>query len=332
MTDNKPSMSRPAERGPTVSVIIPAYNTAVYIRDALTSVFEQTFTDYEVIVVNDGSPDTEEMEKVLAPYLDRIIYLKQENRGPSAARNKAIEVSRGRFLALLDSDDQWMSDYLAVQLAMFTTDPSLDMVYPNALYFGNSVDAGKEFMDLLPSEGPVTFESIVAQRCNVMVSVMARREAIVSAGMFDESLHTSEDLDLWLRMLKRGHHIGYHRGVIVRYRRHAGSLASNPVRICNSTLRVFDKCERTMSLTTREHEVLSTQRNFFRSVMRFYEGKHAFFEGDVDGAVKALSEANVYFASRKISIALVLLRFAPRLLLWLYHFRDRYIYRTSTQF
>src|ERR1035437_5634749 len=75
----------PVSETPTVSVIIPAYNTAAYIAETLDSVFSQTFTDFEVIVINDGSPDTDKLEKVIEPYLERIIYLKQENRGPSAA-------------------------------------------------------------------------------------------------------------------------------------------------------------------------------------------------------------------------------------------------------
>src|SRR5215216_6434275 len=75
------------EHDPAVSVVIPAYNAARHIGEALESVFAQTFTDYEVIVVNDGSPDTPALERALAPYMSRIIYLKQENRGVSAARN-----------------------------------------------------------------------------------------------------------------------------------------------------------------------------------------------------------------------------------------------------
>jgi len=102
-----------SSQGPLVSVIIPAYNAAVFIGETLTSVFNQSYSNYEVIVVNDGSTDTAELEKVLAPFRGRLVYLEQENKGPSAARNSAIGKARGEFVAFLDSDDTWLPDYLA---------------------------------------------------------------------------------------------------------------------------------------------------------------------------------------------------------------------------
>src|SRR5687768_16945399 len=92
---------------PAVSVIIPAYNTAKYIGATIASIVAQTYTNYEIIVVNDGSPDTPAIEAALAPFRDRIIYLVQENRGIAVARNRAIRIARGRYVALLDSDDAW---------------------------------------------------------------------------------------------------------------------------------------------------------------------------------------------------------------------------------
>src|SRR5262245_55808061 len=111
-----------------VSIVIPAYNAAPFIGDALQSVFAQTYSDYEVIVVNDGSPDTDELLKVLAPFRDRLTYLEQENKGPSAARNHAIEKARGEFIAFLDSDDSWLPDYLTEQIKFINGDPRFDMV------------------------------------------------------------------------------------------------------------------------------------------------------------------------------------------------------------
>ena len=87
---------------PLVSIIIPAYNVTNYIGDALNSVLAQTFTDYEVIVINDGSPDSEALERALVPYMSRIVYLRQENQGVSAARNRGILSARGTLLAFLD--------------------------------------------------------------------------------------------------------------------------------------------------------------------------------------------------------------------------------------
>jgi glycosyltransferase involved in cell wall biosynthesis len=101
---------------PAISVVIPAYKVAPFIDETLKSVFAQTFTDYEVIVVNDGSPDTEEFERAIKPYLDRIRYLKQENCGASVARNSGLLSARGEFVAFLDADDLWLPTYLEAQM------------------------------------------------------------------------------------------------------------------------------------------------------------------------------------------------------------------------
>src|SRR6185369_5434439 len=102
---------------PLISVVIPAYNVSTYIGEALDSVFVQDLKDYEVIVVNDGSTDTPELEKVLEPFRNRIRYIHQDNRGISAARNAALRVARGKLIALLDADDVWYEEKLTEQIA-----------------------------------------------------------------------------------------------------------------------------------------------------------------------------------------------------------------------
>ena len=95
---------------PLVSVIIPTYNSAGYIEEALESVFEQTLQDFEIIVVDDGSTDG--TGEVLRKYGDRIRYIYQENNGPASARNGGIRVARGEYIAFLDADDLWVSTKL----------------------------------------------------------------------------------------------------------------------------------------------------------------------------------------------------------------------------
>lgn len=314
-----------------MSIIMPTYRAATYIAGALDSIFAQTFKDYEVILVNDGSPDTEELERVLEPYRERIVYIKQENRGVSSARNAAIRASRSPFIAQLDPDDLWEPQYLAVQMETFRLDPSIDVLYPNALVFGDMPEAGREFMEVTPSEGEVTFESLIMQRCTVMTSVTARREVVLRAGMYDESLNCSEDFDLWLRIIKAGGRIHYHRKVLVRYRRHHGSLSSDPVWVCENALRVLDKAERTMTLSGDEREALEKARTRFSAMHSFYKGKRAFTEGDTKTAIECLKEANSFFRSRKTKLVLLLLRLAPQLLLRTYDLRDRLILKTSTR-
>ena len=316
---------------PTVSVIIPAYAAAKFVGKALDSVFAQTFKNYEVLVINDGSPDTPELERVLEPYARRIVYLTQENRGLSGARNTGIRAARGEFVALLDADDLWEPNYLERQLAEIQSRHELDVVYSDALIFGDSIDAGRRFMDLCPSHGPVTLESLITQKCNVMVSVLARRESLIKAGLFDEKLRSVEDFDLWLRLLKSGGQIGYHRSVLVRYRRHPASLSADPVWMCQHVLKVLNKAAATLEFTPAETATLESQRLKFSALLLLHEGKQAFFRGNNDLAISKLKEANQTYKSLKITCTVWLLRMAPRMLLLAYDLRDRFILKASTK-
>src|SRR5271157_6574748 len=172
---------------PTVSVIIPSYKTAGLIAACLDSAFAQTYSDFEAIVVNDGSPDTPELEKVLQPYMNRIVYIKQENKRAAGARNNAIRQARGEFVAFLDSDDTWMPDHLASQMQVFAEDPTLGLTYSNG--WVGMPGQEREFMERCPSNGEATFGSLLVERCQIPIStVVARKQAIVKAGMFDEKL------------------------------------------------------------------------------------------------------------------------------------------------
>jgi glycosyltransferase involved in cell wall biosynthesis len=314
---------------PCISVVIPAYNTSAYIGETLASVTAQTFTDFETIVVNDGSPDTPALEAAIAPFRQGLRYIVQENRGLSGARNTGIAVARGELIALLDSDDVWEPDYLEQQLA-FLRREKVDVVYPNATTFGDPLRAGRLFMDRHPSSGPVSFESLVTQQCNVMVSVLARRAVLESAGLFDESLRSAEDFDLWLRIVHAGGRIGYHRRSLVRSRLHRGSLSADAVSMCQHIVRVLDKAAR-MVLTPAQAALVADRRADFVALLRLHQGRRAFFSGDHRAAVTALSEANTRLRRRKISLALLLLRFVPGLLLRAYDLRDRHVFRTSTR-
>jgi len=317
---------------PLVSVIIPAYDVSEFIGEALDSVLAQTFTDYEIIVINDGSPDTEALERALKPYMSRIVYLKQENRGVSAARNTGIEAARGSLIAFLDGDDTWLPNYLEVQVARIQADPTIDVLYPNVIMFGDPSEAGEEFMTSCPSNGEVTFERLLLQECNVSNCSIARRETIIRAGLFDESLRSVEDFDLWLRVIKQGGRIAYHRDVLARYRRRTGSLTADPIWLSKHILRVLEKVRETMRLTPSELETVDLQQQRFHALLRLHEGKRAFFSGDTAGAIHGLTEANRFFRNRKTAFTLMMLRIAPGLLLRAYDLRDRFYFRMITKY
>jgi glycosyltransferase involved in cell wall biosynthesis len=320
---------------PDVSVIIPAYNTSAYIAGTIKSVLAQTYTSYEVIVVNDGSPDTPAMERALAPFRDRIVYLVQENRGISMARNTALSVARGRYVALLDSDDTWEPDYLAVQVAALDADPTLAVLYPNARFAGDHPHAGRTYMDTCPSKGPVTFQAVLTQRCHVFISALIRRTAIERVGGFDPELRSVEDFDLWLRLLAAGERISYHDRVLVRFLKRRGSLSSDPVWMAEHVLIVLDKLAdgpTALALPAADRQALDARRAYFRARLEIARGKRAFFRLDAEKAREHLERANDLFRSPRLRLVCLLLRLFPGVLLKVYRLRDRLIIGADTSF
>lgn len=317
---------------PLVSVVITAYGVAQYIEEAVESVLAQTLSDYEIIVVNDGSPDTNELELALDKYRDRIVYLKQENKGVSAARNTGIRAARGSLIALLDGDDAFEPEYLSNQVRFFEDDPTVDVVYSDAWLFGDSLKDGQRFMDYCPSEGEVSFESLMNEKCTVMLSTSTvRRETLYDVGMFDEALRYTEDFDLWLRILKNGGRITYHRKALVRRRvRSESTSASDPVWLCQHILATLNRIGDTWDLTRSERASLQQRLRFQTAMLHQFKGKNAFFNGDNKTAIRELREANRFFQKPKLKLVLLLLRFAPRLLLSLHDARDQVRYKTRS--
>ena len=311
------------DKTPAVTVVIPVYNSARYIAQALDSLKAQTFSNYEVIVVNDGSDDRDELERILKSHPLPVIYISQENKGVSAARNAAIKIAKGEFYAQLDADDQWTPDYLDVQLRFLADNPDVALVYPNATVIHDESDMTLEFMKISPSEGDVTFESLVRQKCVVMTCVTARMSAIRTAGMFDESLRSCEDFDLWLRIVRNGGRIAYHRRPLVRYRRHEGSLSSDRVWMTRHLLAVFEKCAATFELTPAERAILAEQITSNRAMLHLFEGKHQLSAGKTSVALVNLEKANEHLRTPKLRLVIFLLRHAPRLVGWAFTVRER---------
>lgn len=302
-------------RAPAVSVIIPAYKAASHIAPTLDSVFAQTFTDYEVIVINDGSPDTPELEGALEPYRERLLYIKQENQGPSAARNAGVHKARAAFLAFLDSDDLWLPNYLAEQMNALEENPSLDLIYADALLFGDSVPAGLTFMQAAPSRGAVTFESLLRFECSIITScVVARRSALIDAGLFDPKFFRSEDYDLWLRLAYQGAQIAYQRKVIGHHRVHGESLASDATQMFESKIEVYQKIANTLNLSPDISQLVARQIKESEADIAFERGKRMFINRDYKQAAEAIERANSFYRKPRLRIALLGLRLAPRLL------------------
>src|SRR5215203_2398574 len=282
MQNGKLSSSQP--NFPLVSIIIPAYNVSTYIGEALRSVFIQDFENYEVIVVNDGSTDTPELERVLEPFRDNIHYIQQNNRGISAARNAALHVARGELIALLDADDVWLEGKLTEQLE-FMKQGEYDMVYADALLIGNAPwPQGTTFMDKSPSDGAVTLISLLDIRCTVVVStVIMRKDLVQQVGEFDEGdRNIVEDFDLWLRLVKAGARIGYQKRVVAKYRYRSDSISASRIKLHESALRVLENTRRSMKLEASELEALDRTANRLKSILSLEHGKNMIVRGDVE--------------------------------------------------
>lgn len=301
---------------PLVSIIVPAYNVSNYIGDALRSVFIQDFKDYEVIVVDDGSTDTPELEKVLEPYRDRINYIRQNNRGIGAARNTALRAARGELIALLDSDDVWLEGKLAPQLE-FMKSGGYDMVYADALLFGDAPwPEGTTFMDRSPSNGEVTLHSLLNNECTPVVStVIMRKDIVEQVGNFDEEdRNLTEDYDLWLRMARAGARIGYQKKVVAKYRYRSDSISASRIKLHEAALRVLQKTRRGMQLNASEAEALDRTAQRLEAILMLERGKNLIVSGEVDAARAILSKAKETNSSWKIPAALLMLRMFPGLL------------------
>lgn len=304
--------SQQPQPAPRVSIIIPSYKTADLIAACLDSVFAQTFQDFEAIVVNDGSPDTPELEKVLQPYLDRIVYIKQVNKRAAGARNTAIAKARGEFLAFLDSDDTWLPNHLESQMKQFEADPGLGLVYANAVLVGDGT-RHIEFMEKCPSAGEAGFEALVVERCQIPVStVVARKAAIVKAGGFDEKLVRCDDYDMWLRTALYGGRVGYNRQVQACLAEgRPGSLGVSRAKMAEAYWMILEQAGQNLPLTSAQRKLIRDRAAEIRARYLLEEGKDHLSTRNFPKARERFSEANHYFRKATLSLVLFGLKVAP---------------------
>jgi glycosyltransferase involved in cell wall biosynthesis len=304
---------------PFFSIIIPAYNAAHHIVDALGSVFAQTVDGYEIIVVNDGSQDTPQLERELEPYLANIIYISRPNGGPAAARNTGIRTARGEYIAFLDSDDQWVPEHLARMMDVLQQDPTLDLVYGDAVNFGDVAAEGSTTMEINPSEGLATFESIVLSKCTVVGStVVARRQALVEAGLFDESFVHGEDFDLWSRLAYRGARIDYRRHIHTRRRIHTANLTADAIGSLGGQARVLRKLMKELELPDSLRREMQREVEKCDAAMALEKAKQHLVARQYEEAIAELQRANASHRSVKLQLVIYLLRTLPRLVRYLY--------------
>lgn len=248
---------------PVVSVVIPSYNRAGCIGEAIDSVLAQTYPDYEIIVVDDGS--TDETREVLARYGDRISYIYQENAGVSAARNRGIKEARGEWIAFLDSDDEWVPEKLKKQLQCLDRYPDACGVVCDSEIFAD--DAVKRLFELrrVASDGdPCQLESrplirvLDAQFCTP--TWVFRKSAISMAGGFDESISLYEDIDFSARVALEGSWCVVNEPLVRVMRKSACNLSEQHVndklRTPRNLILIYRRLLDSPNLIARERQLL----------------------------------------------------------------------------
>lgn len=306
-----------------VSVVIPAYNAAGFIGNAINSVLSQTIADYEILVVNDGSPDTEQLERALAPFARQVRYLKQDHRGPSATRNCGIVSARGKYVAFLDSDDRWVPEHLETQLTVLESNPGLGLVYCNSQLVKNDIPVGTTF-EQESQVMPVTFEALLAELCTVSLSAtVALRKDLIDAGLFDEDLVRCEDFDLWLRMAHCGTQMTHHSQITVLRTISSNGLSASEYAMRCARFKVLEKVGASLALSQSQKDLLGRRLRLVGAMINLDRLKLLMYAGQFGDALVAAKQAASVLPTWKLRLAVSGLKRAPHLLRVYYRFHER---------
>ncbi len=248
----------------TFSVIVPVYQSAAVIGDALASLFSQTRIPDEVIVSDDGS--TDDLGAALEPFQDRITVVSGPNAGPAAARNRALGVASGDFVASLDSDDEFLPGRIEALEHAARARPDLDLVATDVVFEANGRSTGTfNAQASFPENGQ---RSAALDRCFVAVPAM-RRSRLLAIGGFDESLRTSEDWDVLIRLVLAGASAGLVDEPLYRYRLRPDSVTADRLGALRSRVDVLDGLRSHPGLSPREEQELERSRDVkFRRVLQ----------------------------------------------------------------
>ncbi|MDB6030412.1 MAG: glycosyl transferase family 2 [Verrucomicrobiales bacterium] len=235
---------------PTVTAIIPTYNRAAMLAQALKSALEQTRPPDEIIVVDDGSTDN--TAEVVASHGARVRYIRQDNAGAAAARNRGLKESQSEYIAFLDSDDLWTPRKIELQLGFFARTPKADFVFADMANFTGTVMTAEpeiknpKLHDYLVEHAEHLadlFQWLIIENVVPTPTVMCKRSAVTKVGFFNERLLIAEDLDYWLRAAEVCHW-GFLDEVMLFRRRHESNLVSDFTRRNLALIEVLGETQR----------------------------------------------------------------------------------------
>jgi glycosyltransferase involved in cell wall biosynthesis len=296
---------------PAVSIIMPAYNVAPYVGVAVRSALAQTFDDFELIVVDDGSKDdTAEIVTGLTRDDPRVRLVQQANRGLAGARNTALRAARGDVFALLDSDDTWEPEFLQAQLAILAARPEIDIVTGNGWYLDGprNGELARPYPDTRPD--PV-LASIIGDEWSVFIMSVMRRRVYTAIGPFDEEMRSNEDYDFWLRAALAGFSFARNDRPLGHYRVRSDSLSASNVRMLRGILQVYRKLEPALRQRPAELAILEQQVLRFETELLSAEARLAIEIADFEAAREHLGALHARKGGAALGLAHFLARWAP---------------------
>ena len=249
-----------------VSVVIPTFNRIKLLERAVNSVIRQTKDPYEIIVVDDGSDD--DSSEMVKQKFGSVILIRQENCGVSAARNRGIETSKGDWIALLDSDDEWEPNKLEKQINALNKDPDCFFSHTNETWIRNGVrvNQGKRHKKY----GGYIFDKCL-DICRISPSSALFKKSILEhVGLFDNELHVCEDYDLWLRITREHKILFIDEPLIIKYGGHSDQLSKNIDGIEIYRIRSLEKLLRNKRIK-RDDRLLATEM-LLRKLNIYYNG------------------------------------------------------------
>ncbi|KJH72884.1 glycosyltransferase family 2 protein [Aliterella atlantica] len=269
-----------------ISVIIPAYNAMAYLPTALASVLAQTFTDFEVLIINDGSSDN--ILQWAKSLVDRRVkIISQTNKGVSVARNTGISNAQGEYIAFLDADDSWEQTKLAKQVEFLDTHPAVGLV-------STWVTLVNEKGDFL-SEAKLRFKSKniwqqMIEQCLISCGSvpMVRRDCFATVGLFDPNLQFGEDWEMWTRIAAR-YNFGLIEECLVSYRQHTKNVSKKSQEMTPDFHKLIEK----MFVSLPAELLYLKKQSYGRSYL--YIGWRALENKDYPGAKSYSHQALAYY-------------------------------------
>ena len=267
----------------TVSVIIHTYNNERFMAETVESVLNQTYKDYEIIVVDDGSADG--TRDALMPYMQKIRYHYKENGGIASAKNAGISLSETEFVAFLDHDDLWVPDKLQLQMEHFNENPQIGLVYAKYTSFRD----GKE-LRTKPEKGYSgwIFKELLSKSFIQTSTVVVKRECLDAVGPYDETFSLGDEYDMFLRISKK-FQCGFIDKGLTRYRVHDTNASNNDFLFDNENLGVYKKIYNNFTdLDGVEKKIL--RKRIARYSMKVAEGLYS--QGKLEESKEYQKEAN----------------------------------------